>query len=166
VSRLDSFIRRLLAQQACLDWAAAAVTDIPGPVLELGLGNGRTFDHMREILPDREIFVFEREIRAHPDCVPNSTHLFLGDVRETLPQALDRLASCVALIHSDIGTGDEARNGRIAADLGPLLAKLMRSGGVIASDQPLDGPGWSRLEMPKGVPEGRYFLYRSGRLRE
>jgi len=162
VSRLDSFVRRLLAQQACLDWAAAAIAGIPGPVLELGLGNGRTFDHLRQILPDREILVFEREVRAHPDCIPDSAHLFLGDVRETLKQAHERLGPIAALAHSDIGTGDEARNARIAADLAPRLAKLMRPGGVVISDQPLAVPGWSPIELPKGVPEGRYFLYRSG----
>lgn len=163
MSRLDSFIRRLLAQQACLNWAAAAIADIPGPVLELGLGNGRTFDHLREVLPDREIFVFEREVRAHPDCIPDDAHLFLGDVRETLLQALDRLGPCVALAHSDIGTGDDALNRRLTAHLAPLLARLVRPGGIVVSDQPLAMPGHSPVRPPKGVPEGRYFLYRSGK---
>ena len=60
MSRLDSFIRRLAAQRACLDRAAALIDEIDGPVLEFGLGNGRTFDHLRERLPGRAIFVFER----------------------------------------------------------------------------------------------------------
>jgi S-adenosyl-L-methionine methyltransferase len=88
MSRLDSFIRRLEAQRACLEHAAGQIRDLPGPVLELGLGNGRTFDHLCELLPAREIFVFEREVRAHPDCIPDPAHLILGDVRETLPRAL------------------------------------------------------------------------------
>ena len=58
MSRLDSFIRRLEAQRACLEYAAGQIRDLPGPVLELGLGNGRTYDHLRELLPEREIFVF------------------------------------------------------------------------------------------------------------
>ena len=40
MSRLDSVIRRLQAQRACLDRAVDLVRDLPGPVLELGLGNG------------------------------------------------------------------------------------------------------------------------------
>ncbi|MDX1738439.1 MAG: class I SAM-dependent methyltransferase, partial [Alphaproteobacteria bacterium] len=60
MSRLDSVIRRLEAQRACLNSAAELVGARVGHVLELGLGNGRTYDHLREILPDREIFVFER----------------------------------------------------------------------------------------------------------
>src|SRR5690606_39857021 len=87
MSRLDSFIRRLEAQRACLGLAAAMIHALPGPVLELGLGNGRTYDHLRELLPEREIFVFEREVNAHPDCIPDAAHLILGDVRATLPQA-------------------------------------------------------------------------------
>ena len=66
MSRLDSFIRRLEAQRACLDLAARRSPICRGPVLELGLGNGRTYDHLRELLPLREIFVFERDVRAHP----------------------------------------------------------------------------------------------------
>jgi hypothetical protein len=54
MSRLDSFIRRLEAQRACLGYAAAQIRAIAGPVLELGLGNGRTYDHLRELLPERE----------------------------------------------------------------------------------------------------------------
>ena len=49
MSRLDSFIRRLEAQRACLDRAAALIAGIDGAVLELGLGNGRTYDHLREL---------------------------------------------------------------------------------------------------------------------
>ncbi len=60
MSRLDSFIRRLKAQRACLGLAAELIRDVPGPLLELGLGNGRTYDHLREIMPGREIYVFER----------------------------------------------------------------------------------------------------------
>ena len=64
MSRLDSFIRRMQGQRDCLNRAAELIAGIPGPVLELGLGNGRTYDHLKEILPDREIFVFDRRIAA------------------------------------------------------------------------------------------------------
>jgi hypothetical protein len=84
VSRLDSAIRRLEAQRACLDHAVALIADLDGIVLELGLGNGRTFDHLRERLPGREVYVFERHVAAHPACVPACDHLILGDVRDGL----------------------------------------------------------------------------------
>ena len=75
MSRLDSVIRRLRAQRACLQRAVEMIRDLPGPVLELGLGNGRTYDHLRQSLPDREIFVFEREVAADPGCLPDAAHL-------------------------------------------------------------------------------------------
>ena len=57
MSRLESFIRRVTAQRDCLNMAKELVVDVPGPILELGLGNGRTYDHLRELFPDREIFM-------------------------------------------------------------------------------------------------------------
>ena len=87
MSRLDSFIRRLEAQRACLDRAAELIARLDGAVLELGLGNGRTYDHLRELFPGRDIYVCERQVAAHPDCVPPADRLLLGDMRETLPVA-------------------------------------------------------------------------------
>ena len=162
MSRPDSMIRRLEAQRACLDWAAAEIADLPGPVLELGLGNGRTYDHLREWLGDREIFVFEREVNAHPDCIPDADHLFLGEVEETLSRVGGRLGRTAALLHNDIGTGDAARNARLASRIGPLIAALVRPGGVILSDQLLPvAADWEEVATPDGVAAGRYHLYRA-----
>ncbi len=88
MSRLDSFIRRLEAQRACLEYAVGLVRELPGPVLELGLGNGRTYDHLRQLCPEREIHVFERKVAAHPDCIPEPSRLWLGAIGETLPNRM------------------------------------------------------------------------------
>ena len=162
MSRLDINIRRLKAQRACLNLAAVLIADLPGPVFELGLGNGRTYDHLREILPGREIFVFEREVAAHPDCVPDNGHLLLGDIHETLPAAVARFGRSVPLIHSDLGTGDAASNGRIAAYLATQLPRLLVAGGVVVSDQDMAPEGAEALPLPDGVKPGRYFMYRKG----
>ena len=160
MSRLDSFIRRLLAQRACLDFACAAISDLPGPVLELGLGNGRTFDHLRERLPEREIFVFEREPRPHPSCWPEPRYLVRGDLEQTLPQAQRWLSGRVALAHADLGTGDEERNQRLASWLSRALPPLLRPRAIVVSDQALEAPQLEPLPLPEGVQPGRYFLYR------
>lgn len=160
MSRLDSFIRRLEAQRACIDAAADLIAGLEGPVLELGLGNGRTFDHLRERLGGREIFVFERQLAAHPDCLPDAEHLFLGDIHETLPAAAERFAGQVALIHSDIGTGDATGNAAIAAFLSEYLDRLLRSGGLAICDQPLSLARSETVPPPEGVAPDRYFLYR------
>lgn len=161
MSRLDSAIRRLKAQRACLDHAATLIARVPGPVVELGLGNGRTYDHLRQILPGREIFAFDRQMDAHPDCVPDARHLVLGDFADTLPKALGLIGARAALIHADTGTGEAERNARLAAWLGPRLAALAAPGGVILSDQELKGIAAAPLPPPPGVAEGRYFLYRA-----
>ena len=150
MSRLDSFIRRLEAQRACLGFAAAQIADLPGPVLELGLGNGRTFDHLRELLPEREIFVFEREVKAHPDCIPDVAHLILGDVRATLAPARSRLPGPAALVHSDVGTGDAAGNAALAAWLADVLPPLLADGAWVVSDQPLSAPALTPQAPPPG----------------
>ncbi len=161
MSRLDSAIRRLEAQRACLDHAAGLIRGIPGPVVELGLGNGRTYDHLRQLLPDREIFAFDRQMDAHPDCVPDAAHLVLGDFADTLPTAVARVGGRAALVHADTGTGDEARNAKLAAWLVPHLVTLAAPGGVILSDQALVALSSQALRLPEGVPPGRYYLYRS-----
>jgi len=160
VSRLDSFIRRLEAQRACLEHAVELVRDLPGPVLELGLGNGRTYDHLRQLCPEREIHVFERQVAAHPDCVPDAARLFLGEIHETLPRALETFAGRVPLIHTDMGSGDAESNKRIAAFIAEHLPRLLTAGGVVIADQDVGFAGAEALEPPVGVKPGRYFLYR------
>ncbi|MGH6922910.1 MAG: class I SAM-dependent methyltransferase [Propylenella sp.] len=159
-TRLDKAIRRLKAQRACLDWAASAIADVPGIVCELGLGNGRTYDHLRARLPGRDIYVFERSVNAHPDAIPPADRLILGNIEETLPEMQQRFAGKVALMHSDIGTGDDERNRRIAAWLGPQVLPYLAPGATMASDQELVALADFAAPLPEGVGEDRYYLYR------
>ncbi|HEY7610572.1 MAG TPA: class I SAM-dependent methyltransferase [Alphaproteobacteria bacterium] len=163
MSRLDSFIRRLEAQRACIDFAARPGNVPEGPIFELGLGNGRTFDHLRERFRTREIFVFDRQVNAHPACVPDADHLFFGDIMETLPGAVLRFRNRVAFVHSDLGSGDAARDRALAQKIVPLLAEAVAPGGLVASDQALVIAGWQALPPPPGIAESRYFLYRKPR---
>ena len=160
MSRLESFIRRLEAQRDCLSQAARLVADIPGPVLELGLGNGRTYDHLRALLPGRPIFVFDRQIAAHPNCIPDAKHMILGDIRDTLPLARERVGDAAALAHCDMGTGDEALNAALAAFMAEYLPHMMARGGIVVSDQEIAMRGTDILQPPFGVKVGRYFMRR------
>jgi hypothetical protein len=160
MSRLDSAIRRLQAQRACLDHAIGLIDGLPGSILELGLGNGRTYDHLRAKAGDREIFVFDRQVAAHPDCVPDDSHLFLGDFRETLAAAAARLGSAAILAHCDIGSGDKRQTAALAAAIGPALVALLAPNAVILSDQALSIQGSEHLPLPDGVTADRYYIYR------
>ena len=161
MSRLDSFIRRVEAQRACLDMAAALVRGLDGSVLELGLGNGRTYDHLRELCPDREIFVCERHVAAHPGCIPPPELLLLGDMRETLPAARGRLEGQVALAHLDPGTGDVETSRALAlrtgADGRAAAASLAASW---SANRRLPCRNSRALALPEAVIPGRYHVYR------
>jgi hypothetical protein len=158
MSRLDSFIRRLTAQRACLDHAVRLVAGLPGNALELGLGNGRTYDHLRGALQGRDIYVFERRVAAHPDCIPPAHRLFLGDFLETLPQAALELGAATALVHADIGSGDVAASRSLARALAPLLLPLMKRGAIVVSDQPIADPALQPLPLPPEIEPDRYFI--------
>ena len=160
MSRLDSFIRRLEAQRDCLDLAARLIGGIDGDILELGLGNGRTYDHLRQLFPERDIYVCERQVAAHPDCLPPPDRLICGDMRDTLPSAALRLGGRIALAHLDPGDGDAQRSRALAAALGPLIVPLLRPQGVLVSEPEIDADGLLPLPLPPGVMPGRYHLYR------
>jgi hypothetical protein len=160
-SRLDSFIRRLEAQRTCLDWAVATIKDVPGAAVELGLGNGRTYDHLRTRLGGREIFAFDRQVAAHPACIPDAAHLIVGDFRETLPPFAVRHAGRIALVHADIGSGDEAATATLARWLGPALGPLLARGALVLADQRMEIAGAATQGLPPGVPADRYFIYRA-----
>lgn len=160
MSRLDSFIRRLEAQRVCIDFAASLIGEVPGVVLELGLGNGRTYDHLRSNLPWRRVIVFERDPRPHPDCWPADEDLIVGDLDTTLPGAAARWPAGAALIHSDIGTGDAEFDRGVALRLARALPPLLAPGGVVLSDQQLVDDSLERLSCPAGIDQGRYFIYR------
>ena len=160
-SRLDQFIRRIKAQRACLNMAAQLVAGMDGPILELGLGNGRTYDHLRELFPGRDIYVFERDVSAHPDCIPDAAHLVHGEFKDTVPSALARIGAPAALIHGDIGSADMSRDAELAAWLGPVLRPLARLGAVILSDRELGAGIWPPEPLPGDVAPGVYFMYRA-----
>jgi hypothetical protein len=161
MTRLDTVINRLMAQRSCLNAAAETLRDFPGHLLELGLGNGRTYDHLRFLFPKRDIYVFDREVASHPDCRPDSAHLFLGPMDETLLTAAERLGPNGALVHADIGFGDAAATERNVVALGPKISALLRPGGMVLCDQSLDRfDVLTPMPLPADVEIGRYHVYR------
>jgi S-adenosyl-L-methionine methyltransferase len=162
MSRLDSFIARMEAQRDCLNFLKPRIDALAGPIFEVGLGNGRTYDHLRVLFPGRDIYVFERRVAAHPDCIPPDDRLFLGEAQASIKLAADRLGANAALIHTDLGTGDQVANRAMASWLGPALDTLAARGGYVLANQPLEVGRWQRLPEPPGVPKDRYFLYKVG----
>lgn len=162
LTRLDKLRLRLEAQNACLGWVFKEVEGRPGPVFEFGLGHGRTYDHLRTHLPDRDIYVFDREIDCYEDCIPPQGRMFLGNIDETLNAAAERFPNQAVLVHSDMGSYTDAHNSAMSTLLSRLMPAVLAPGAFVVSDLPLTMSGAMALPLPTGAQEGRYFLYRVG----
>ncbi|MBD9371521.1 hypothetical protein IB238_02555 [Rhizobium sp. ARZ01] len=158
MSRLDSFIRRLTAQRDILNHISHDL-ELPseGAVMEIGLGNGRTFDHLRECFADRRIVAFDRDCRAHASSIPEAENLVLGEINET-GRAFE--TGDAAFVHADIGTGYPDKDAVTLTWLPQMVAGMLAAGGIAASGLPLEHPALQALKVPESVPENRYFLYR------
>ena len=158
MSRLDSMLRRLTAQRDGLNWAASAIAEVKGDVLDHGLGNGRTYDHLRVVLLDRRVWVIDRVLQCHPSCVPPEENFLQGEAEPMLAR-LSQDGHQLALAHYDLGFGVKEKDVAEAAKLSPALARVMAPGGIVISGQPL--VGLTEIDGPAGIPEGRYMFYRA-----
>ena len=61
------------------------------PVIALGIGNGRTLDHLSVLFPERKVFAFDNVLHSAIGVLPPADQIVMGDIRETLPFALPRL---------------------------------------------------------------------------
>ncbi|OIQ45861.1 MAG: hypothetical protein BM558_01910 [Roseobacter sp. MedPE-SW] len=158
MSRLDSMLRRFTAQRDGLNWAAAEIAGVSGDVLDMGLGNGRTYDHLREILPDRRVWVIDRVLQCHPSCVPPEEDFLQGEAVPML-ERLQAEGHKIVLAHYDFGFGVKEQDVAEAKAMSPVIASVMAKGGIVVSGQPL--VGFEELKGPEGIPEGRYLFYRA-----
>lgn len=160
LSMLDRFHFRLKSQHACFAWVFEQIKHMQGPIFELGLGKGRTYDHLRRNQPGREIFVFERDVRPMEGCLPPDPYLVRGDIEVNLPVYVNRFAGKVVLVHSDVGDTSPEHN-RMMSELVPRIAPpALMPGGYILSDLDLELPRFERLPLPPEAVPGRYFVYR------
>lgn len=158
MSRLDSMLRRLTAQRDGLNWAASQIAALDGDVLDMGLGNGRTYDHLREILPDRRIWVMDRVLQCHPSCTPSEQDFLQGEA-EPMLERLAQGGPRIALAHYDFGMGIKENDVAEAARLSPLIARVMKPGGLLISGQPL--VGFEQISGPDTIAPDRYLFYRA-----
>lgn len=158
MSRLDSMLRRLAAQRDGLNWAAEQTADLAGDALDLGLGNGRTYDHMREIMPERRIWVIDRVLQCHPSCTPPEADFLMGEAEPMLQKLVDNTAQII-MAHYDFGFGIKEKDVAEAARLSPLIASIMLPGGLIVSGQPL--VGMQQIKGPDSIAPDRYLFYRT-----
>jgi len=163
-TRLERFIARVVGQRACIDAAAAGTRGLRGVVWEVGLGNGRTYDHLRDRFAGRDIVVFDRQVASHPDCIPPDDMVRLGDFRDTVPAEAKRSAGAVAMVHADVGSGDINASRALGRWLTPLFVQALTPGGYLVGDQPMDDPALEPIALTTvgagDLPSDAYFVYR------
>lgn len=159
MSRLENLIYRFQVQKSHLDRAVRYCSDQKGIVLEIGLGSGRSFDHLREKMSERDIFAFDHRVETHPGCEPAEHERVLGEVMETLPQFAQEHKDQAALIHIDVGSKKFEQDIDRYKSYLPSLKKLLKMGSVIVSDRPFDDPDLLPLPEVEENKNWRYFSY-------
>lgn len=135
------------------------MADIDGDVLELGLGkNRRTYDHLRQQLPGRRIWVIDKVLNLHPSCIPPADNFLQGEAENVLVRLAAR-GRQIALAHYDFGYGVKEKDIAEGARLSPFIARLMAPGGLIVSQQPLIGV--PQVTGPDTIDPERYLFYRA-----
>lgn len=158
MSRLESMRRRLTAQIDGINWAADLIRDIKGDVLEMGLGNGRTYDHLRQEITKRRIWVIDRVLKPHPSCIPPEDDFLQGEAEDMLTK-LAKADHKMALAHYDFGHGVKELDVAEGGALSPFIAAVMAPGGLVLSQQPL--VGFEQIKGPDTVDPERYLFYRA-----
>jgi trans-aconitate methyltransferase len=164
MSRLDFHIEQKIAQRDSIDLAARQLARRPGWIVELGLGRGRSYSHLVERFPGREIYCFDRELATYSADGPPPERVVVGDLATVLgdPAVQARFTGRVILAHLDLAWGDAPD-----APLHRLVVERTRAwllpGAWVLSDRavPLD-PAWhlAPLSDPDGVGHAhRFFRY-------
>ena len=160
MSRLEDLTHRFLTQQAALNRAVELIEPMEGIVVELGLGKGRSFDHLRERLPGREIYVFDYDLSCEPEYAPPSEYWVFGEITETLPAFCRKFAGQAVLVHADIGTRHRAQDAALFGAVSENLDSLLKQGAVVVSDRPMNGATWNRLPELREMEHFPYYMYR------
>ena len=160
MSRLEDLTHRFLTQQAALNRAVDMIEGLDGIVVELGLGKGRSFDHLRERLPNRDIYVFDHELSCEPEFAPPPAFWMFGEITSTLPAFCRRFAGQAILVHSDIGTRERADALPLVTFVTEHLGRLLKKDGIVASDRPMAELTWEALPALREMEQFPYYMYR------
>lgn len=164
MSRLDKFIRRLETQRRLLNAAIDEtrrnhrLTD--GFIAELGLGNGRTYHHLREGLPGFRVVAFERLLVAHPSSTPTADDLLLGEIEHRIPEFTATEGQRAVLVHADLGNGIESDDRELERWLPSAIVALSRVGAIVLSSTRLAHTRLSPEPLGADVPDYEYYRYR------
>lgn len=164
MSHLDNLIRRFCAQRDMLNTALGLLQvegfDPSSIAVELGLGSGRSYDHLREALGGRALYAFDFEVATHPGFEPPGEYLVLGDILERFPDFARKRERTACLVHVDIGTRDRVTDAQRYAALIPAIVRITVPRAIVVSDRPLPGAALDAISPGPAPGKWPYFLYR------
>lgn len=165
VSRLDKAILRFEAQRLLLNSACAEIAERHRPgdglIVELGLGNGRTFDHLRERLPGFRIVVFEREPTANPSTSPSADNLVVGEIVLQVPRFCAANPERALLVHADLGNGLDDYDRELEGWLPAAALALCRPGAILITSTRCDHRHLVDETPPAEIVRYEYYRYRA-----
>ncbi len=163
MSRLDDLIHRFCAQRDVLNLALQLLKKRKFPAsaiaVELGLGSGRTYDHLRSALGDRALFAFDYKVETHPGYEPPPERVVLGDILETFPRFAAENPGKAYLLHLDIGSKDLLGDRRRYAELLGWVESIAAPGALILSDRELSCPLLQQIDLTSLNLRWPYFAY-------
>lgn len=153
---------RMQVQKAYLDHMIAHLLQkqSSGLGVEIGLGSGRTYDHLRNYLPDYEIYAFDFKVECHPSCTPPPEYTVLGPAEETFPEWSKQRKGAASFVHCDIGTTDLVRDKAVYEKMLPHILHVTSQNGLVLSDRMLIDSSLLPIPLPGNTEEWPYFLYR------
>ena len=99
-------------------------------------------------------------VASHPDSTPPEDRVLLGDVFETLPQALETFGATARLIHADLGGHNAEKNDIFARKVSPLIEPLLAKGGLMVSSDRMYFDALKEIDLPDDAVQGRCFIYK------
>lgn len=163
MSRLEEMVARYTSQRDILNFSLDMIPVGEGLIgIELGLGSGRTYDHLREKLPEMQIFTFDRKCEIHPRIQHPGKYFIEGEITSTFPAFAKKHKDAASFVHIDLGTSQKEQDQKLYQELEPSIREILIQDGLLISDRPFSS-SWEAVNLSSLKLEWPYYLYRKGK---
>jgi hypothetical protein len=134
--------------------------NVDGLILEVGLGSGRVYDHLRCQYPKNRIVAFDFKVDTRPEYSPKPEDTILGDIKETLPNFAAQNPNAVGLIHLDIGDHDHTKATLYYNSLAFHINFMTKKTACILADRKIELDGWENIDLSNLTRQWSYYAIR------